>query len=57
MILWIIDQAFNQGKVLCSENYSKDKHHEVHLLVLCIARLVNYCTFFAVVLLLLLVVF
>ena len=28
MILWIIDQTFNQGKVLCSENYSKDKHHE-----------------------------
>lgn len=31
--------------VLCSENYSKDKHHEVHLLVVHSARLVNYCSF------------
>lgn len=30
--LWIIDQTFNQDTVLCSENYSKDKHHVVHLL-------------------------
>lgn len=29
---------FNQGMDLYSENYSKDKYHEVHLLVLCSAR-------------------